>query len=67
MLRSRPRARLTPVPEPEAEGTDELTLAERRMPQVLGREPTPEELAAELDLYVSVTSWAPPGPGRDPS
>jgi RNA polymerase primary sigma factor len=29
---------------------DELTLTEHRMLQALGREPTPEEIAAELDL-----------------
>jgi RNA polymerase primary sigma factor len=57
--------RLTPVPEPDAGVIDELTLTERRMLQVLGREPTPEELAAELDLYVSVTSWSPPPFGHD--
>jgi RNA polymerase primary sigma factor len=38
------------VAELPAAGIDELSLAERRMLQVLGREPTPEELAAELDL-----------------
>jgi RNA polymerase primary sigma factor len=38
-----------PVPEPEASIIDELALTERRMLQDLGREPTPEELAAELD------------------
>jgi RNA polymerase primary sigma factor len=42
--------RLSPVPEPEAGVIDELTVTERRMLQALGREPTPEELAAELDL-----------------
>jgi len=39
----------TPVPAPEAGGIDELALTERWMLQLLGREPTPEELAAELD------------------
>jgi hypothetical protein len=43
-------ARTTAAPEPGAGGTDGLTRAERRMLQALGREPTPEELAAELDL-----------------
>ena len=38
------------VPVPEAAGIDELAQTERRMLQSLGREPTPEELAAELDL-----------------
>ena len=56
--------RLTPIPEPEAGEIDELTLAERRMFQVLGCEPTPEELAAELDLYRSAPSWSPPRPRR---
>jgi RNA polymerase primary sigma factor len=40
----------TPVPEPGAEGIDRLIRTERRLLQDLGREPTPEELAAELDL-----------------
>jgi RNA polymerase primary sigma factor len=57
--------RLPPVPEPEAGVIDELTLTERRMLQALGREPTPEELAAELDLSPSATSWSPRRPGRD--
>jgi RNA polymerase primary sigma factor len=57
--------RLTPIPEREAGFIDELTLTERRMLQVLGREPAPEELAAELDLYPSVTSWSAQTPGRD--
>ncbi len=39
-----------PVLPPEAEGMDELTQTERWMLEVLGREPTPEELAADLDL-----------------
>jgi RNA polymerase primary sigma factor len=43
------RPRLIPVPEPEAGGMDELTVRARWMLQILGREPTPEELAAELD------------------
>jgi RNA polymerase primary sigma factor len=57
--------RLTPTTKPGAGAVDELTQAERRMVQVLGREPTPEELAAELDLHPSVTSWSPQRPGRD--
>jgi RNA polymerase primary sigma factor len=57
--------RLSPVPEPEAGVIDELTLTERRMLQVLGRKPISEELAAELDLSASVTSWPPPRPGHD--
>ena len=44
------RLSLPRVPVPEATGIDELTQTERRMLQSLGREPTPEELAAELDL-----------------
>jgi hypothetical protein len=43
------RPRLSPVPDPEAGGMDELTVRARWMLQILGREPTPEELAAELD------------------
>ena len=39
-----------PAAEPEAAGTDELTATERRMLEALGRQPTPEELAAELEL-----------------
>jgi RNA polymerase primary sigma factor len=54
-----------PVPEPEAGGTDELTRTERRMLRALGREPTPEELAAELDPSPSATSRAPRRTGRD--
>jgi RNA polymerase primary sigma factor len=57
--------RLPPDPEPGAGVIDELTVTERRMLQALGREPTPEELAAELDLSPSVTSWSPRRPGRD--
>jgi len=57
--------RLTPVPEPEAEDTDELTRAERRLLQALGREPTPEELAAELDLPPGTTSSSRQTPGQD--
>ena len=44
------RLSLPRVPVSEATGIDELTQTERRMLQSLGREPTPEELAAELDL-----------------
>jgi DNA-directed RNA polymerase sigma subunit (sigma70/sigma32) len=54
-----------PTPEPGAGGIDELTLAERWMLQLLGREPTPEELAAELDLPSTATSWSPPSRDRD--
>jgi RNA polymerase primary sigma factor len=54
-----------PVPEPEAGAIDELTLTERWMLQLLGREPTPEELAAELDLSPNVTSWPPRSPSQD--
>jgi hypothetical protein len=49
VLEPEARATGTPAPEPGAGGTDELTLTERWMLQLLGREPTPEELAAELD------------------
>jgi RNA polymerase primary sigma factor len=44
------RLSLLRVPAPQATETDELAQTERRMLQSLGREPTPEELAAELDL-----------------
>jgi RNA polymerase primary sigma factor len=44
------RLSLPRVPVPEAPGIDELAQTERRMLQSLGREPTPEELAAELGL-----------------
>jgi len=44
------RLSLPRVPVPEAARIDDLVQAERRMLQALGREPTPEELAAELDL-----------------
>ena len=44
------RLSLPRIPVPEATGIDELALTERRMLQALGREPTPEEFAAELDL-----------------
>jgi RNA polymerase primary sigma factor len=53
-----------PDPEPGAGVIDELTVTERRMLQALGREPTPEELAAELGLS-SATSWSPRRPGLD--
>ena len=43
------RGRAALFPEPGA-GDDELTRVERRLSQSLGREPTAEELAAELDL-----------------
>jgi RNA polymerase primary sigma factor len=57
--------RLPAVPEPEARDTGELTLTERRLLEVLGREPTPEELAAELDLPPSIASRSPRIPGQD--
>jgi RNA polymerase primary sigma factor len=44
------RLSLRRVPVPEAAGIDELAQTENRMLQALGREPTPEELAAELGL-----------------
>jgi RNA polymerase primary sigma factor len=44
------RLRLIRIPVPEVSGADKLTATERRMLSALGREPTPEELAAELDL-----------------
>jgi Sigma-70 region 3 len=59
------RGTATPVPAPEAGGIDELTLTERWMLQLLGREPTPEELAAELDLSPSATSRPPQRPSPD--
>ncbi len=39
-----------PVAAPGAGGADELTAAERRLLDAVGPDPTPEELAAELDL-----------------
>jgi RNA polymerase sigma factor (sigma-70 family) len=44
------RTRDVLVAEPGSPGTDVLTRTARWMLQVLGREPSPEELAAELDL-----------------
>jgi RNA polymerase primary sigma factor len=44
-----PRASQTPEPGSGATDTDRLTQTEQRMLQALGREPTAEELAAELD------------------
>jgi DNA-directed RNA polymerase sigma subunit (sigma70/sigma32) len=44
-----PVVSLRDVGELRAAGTDELTRTERRMVSELGREPTPEELAAELE------------------
>ena len=54
-----------PVQALETGGIDELALAERRMHEAVGREPTPEELAADLDLPAPATSRSPerPGPG----
>ena len=43
-------ARRAPVSRPAGEDSDALTRTERRIGQALGRAPTPEELAAELDL-----------------
>jgi RNA polymerase primary sigma factor len=43
------RFSLSRIPAPQAAGIDELAQTERRMLEALGREPTPEELAAELD------------------
>jgi RNA polymerase primary sigma factor len=60
------RPRGTPVREPGDGGMDELTLTERWMLKALGRTPTPEELAAELDLSPSATSSSPRRPSRDP-
>jgi RNA polymerase sigma factor (sigma-70 family) len=54
-----------PAPEPGAGPADDLTLTDRRLHQALGREPTPEELAAELDLPPSATTWSPRTPGQD--
>jgi RNA polymerase primary sigma factor len=45
--------------EPKARAADELALTERLMLQLLGREPTPEELAAELDLSATTNDPAP--------
>jgi len=58
-------SRATPIPEPGTAVTDQLALTERLMLQDLGREPTPEELAAELDPSPSATSWSPRGPDQD--
>ena len=44
------QGRRVPVARPGNEDSDSLARAERRIGQALGREPTPEELAAELDL-----------------
>ena len=44
------RFSLSRIPASQAAGIDELAQTERRMLEALGREPTPEELAAELDL-----------------
>jgi RNA polymerase primary sigma factor len=43
------RFSLSRIPASQAAGIDELAQTERRMLEALGREPTPEELAAELD------------------
>jgi len=51
--------------EPLAGVTDELAATEHRMLRALGREPTPEELAAELDPSPSATPWSPRIPGWD--
>jgi RNA polymerase primary sigma factor len=59
------QARLVPSPDPGAGASDDLALTGHRMLQALGREPTPEELAAELDLPPSATSWSPRTPGQD--
>lgn len=57
----------SPAPEPGTGAGDsgQLTLADRWLRQVLGREPTAEELAAELDLPPSAPSRPSPGPSRD--
>ena len=54
-----------PAPEPGAGPAEDLTLTDRRLHQALGREPTPEELAAELDLPPSAMTWSPRTPGQD--
>ena len=59
------RSRAAQPAEPDAGRIDELAQAERRLSLDLGREPTPEELAAELDLPSSAASPAPRRPGRD--
>ncbi len=59
------RPHLAPAPEPGAGDVDELARTERRLLQALGREPTPEELAAELDLPPVTTSWSRRTPGQD--
>ena len=51
--------------EPDAGRIDELAQAERLVSLDLGREPTPEELAAELDLPSSAASSSPRRPMRD--
>jgi RNA polymerase primary sigma factor len=45
-----PRASQTPEPGSGTTDTDGLAQTEQRMLRALGRQPTPEELAAELDL-----------------
>jgi len=47
------RARPVPDSRPTDEDGDSLTRTGRRIGQALGREPTPEELASELDLSSS--------------
>lgn len=73
-----PRTSLAPAPEagagpgPGPGGADVLAEAERRMLRELGREPSPEEIAAELALsripyFVTATAGSSPvpgGPGR---
>lgn len=51
--------------EPGAGRIDELAQEERLMSLDLGREPTPEELAAELDLPPAAASPSPRRPRRD--
>jgi RNA polymerase sigma factor (sigma-70 family) len=59
------RSRAAQPTEPGAGRIDELAQAERLMSLDLGREPTPEELAAELELPSSAAPQSPHRPSRD--
>jgi len=59
------RSRAAQPTEPDAGRIDELAQAERLLFLDLGREPTPEELAAELDLPSSAASPSSRRPRRD--
>jgi RNA polymerase primary sigma factor len=59
------RSRAAQPTEPGAQRINELAQAERLLFLDLGREPTPEELAAELDLPSAAASPSPHRPSRD--